>query len=114
MARERTDWAEDRTLLAAERTFAGWMRTGLTMIVVSLALEGLFGPVEPLWLPKSIATSFLLGAVAAFLIGWHEGRRTRLNLTAHGVEVQSSRSQTLLTMLMVAATGGTGVVLWLL
>ena len=28
LAESRTDFAEDRTVLANERTFAGWLRTG--------------------------------------------------------------------------------------
>lgn len=27
LAEKRTDWAEDRTVQANERTYAGWMRT---------------------------------------------------------------------------------------
>ncbi|TDL76034.1 DUF202 domain-containing protein [Palleronia sediminis] len=113
-AESRTDWAEDRTLLAAERTFAGWLRTGLTMIVVALGLQALFGPAEPSWLPKAVATGFLCAAAAAFWIGWRGAHRTRRNLDAHGCKAQSARSQTALTASLVLGVCAVAIVLWLL
>lgn len=64
LAQDRTDLAEDRTILAAERTFAGWMRTAYAAIGVGIAFHGLFGAMEPSWLPRAVATLFiLLGAI---------------------------------------------------
>lgn len=39
LARARTKWAEDRTVLANERTFSGWARTGLTSLAVALGFR---------------------------------------------------------------------------
>ena len=68
----RTDLAEDRTILANERTFAGWMRTSLGCIAIGIGFHALFGKMEPDWVPKAIATSFLL---LAPVIAWLAARR---------------------------------------
>jgi putative membrane protein len=59
----RTDLAEDRTILANERTFAGWMRTALAAIALCVGFHALFRAMEPDWLPRGIATAFLLLAI---------------------------------------------------
>jgi putative membrane protein len=62
------DLAEDRTILANERTFAGWMRTSLGCIAIAIGFHALFNKMEPSWLPRLIATAFLLlGAGIAWL-----------------------------------------------
>ena len=60
MADERTDWAEDRTIMANERAFSGWMRTGLAAVGIGLGFNALFGKLEPIWIPKAIATLFMV------------------------------------------------------
>ena len=57
----RTDLAEDRNIMAMERTFAGWMRTAFAAIGIGLGFRALFGEVEPPWLGKAIATAFIVG-----------------------------------------------------
>ena len=66
-ATQKTLLAEDRTLLANERTFAGWMRTGLAAIGVGVGFSALFQTIQPFWVPRSIASVFLLlGASIVF------------------------------------------------
>ncbi len=43
----RTDLAEDRTILANERTFAGWMRTALACVAIGVGFHALFPKLEP-------------------------------------------------------------------
>ena len=43
----RTNLAEDRTILANERTFAGWMRTSLAAIAIGVGFNALFARLEP-------------------------------------------------------------------
>lgn len=114
MARERTEWAEDRTRLAAERTFAGWLRTGLTIVVVAMGLQALFGPVQPTWLPKTIATVFLLGALTIFAAAWAEARASLRELDSHEAEAMSLWRITLLSGLLAVGTVAIGATLWLL
>lgn len=60
LAVERTHFAEDRTIMAMERTFAGWLRTSFAAIGIGLAFHVVFGAFEPPWLARAIATLFIL------------------------------------------------------
>ncbi|OCC24268.1 hypothetical protein MB02_06585 [Croceicoccus estronivorus] len=67
LAEARTDLAEDRTVQATERTFAGWLRTAFAAIGIGLAFRAVFGDFDPPWLARAIATLFvLLGAAIAY------------------------------------------------
>ena len=66
LAQRRTDLAEDRTILANERTYAGWMRTAFAAIGVGLGFRALFDEMHPPWLPRAIATLFMLIGIALF------------------------------------------------
>jgi putative membrane protein len=72
--RRRTDLAEDRTILASERTFAGWSRTSLGCIAIGIGFHALFNRMQPDWVPRTIASWFLL---LAALIVWLAARRLR-------------------------------------
>ena len=72
LAAERTDLAEDRTILANERTFAGWMRTGLACVGIGVGFHVLFDKLEPTWVPKAVATAFIVIGVFIF---WAAERR---------------------------------------
>ena len=67
LAESRIDLAEDRTVLANERTLGSWIRTGFAAIGIGLAFNALFQRMDPPWLPRGIATAFLLIAVAIFI-----------------------------------------------
>ncbi|QFU09717.1 hypothetical protein PARPLA_00720 [Rhodobacteraceae bacterium THAF1] len=112
LAQDRTDWAEDRTRLAAERTYAGWVRTGLTTVVVALALQAVFSVYEPKWVPKAIASAFLLAALVIFVAGWDEARRACRDLDTHDATAQPTWRLSILSLLLAFGTVGIGVVLW--
>ena len=84
LAEDRTDWAEDRTIMANERTFAGWLRTGLAAVGIGLGFNALFGKLEPLWVPKSIATLFMIIGIFIFWIAQRNGSAVQNRLDSHG------------------------------
>ena len=112
MAEDRTHWAEDRTILANERTFAGWMRTGMASVALAIGLKAVFGPFDPTWVPKSIATVFLGVALFIFWAARHQACTTTERLDQHQAQVQSRRHMTLLASFLGIATIGTGIILW--
>ncbi|WOI56780.1 DUF202 domain-containing protein [Palleronia sp. LCG004] len=114
LAQDRTDWAEDRTLLASERTFAGWIRTGLTSLVVAIGLQAVFGPAEPTWAPKAVASLFLAASLGIFIAAWVEARANRRAFEARTAEAQPMRRITALSALLSMATLLLCLVLWLL
>ncbi len=73
LAVERTELAEDRNIMAMERTFAGWMRTAFAAIGIGLAFRAVFGDFEPPWLARAIATLFIAAGAA---LAWSAQRRT--------------------------------------
>ena len=71
-APSQIELAEDRTILASERTFAGWVRTSLGCIAIGVGFHALFNRMQPEWIPRGIASLFL---VMAGIIVWLAARR---------------------------------------
>ncbi|MEO8455986.1 MAG: DUF202 domain-containing protein [Sphingomicrobium sp.] len=114
LARERTDFAEDRTVLANERTFAGWLRTGYAGIGIGLAFNALFGRVEPGWIAKLIATGFLLIAVMIFIGAERRSCAVFSRLETHKVQSVKLTSIRILAYASIAATLALIAAIWLL
>lgn len=112
LARDRTDLAEDRTILAHERSFAGWVRTGLAAVGIGLGFNALFRELEPEWVPKAIASVFLLVAVYVFLSAEQRARRMLGQLDAHSVIALKPMRIRLLSWLLSLATLGLIATIW--
>ena len=82
----RTDLAEDRTILANERTFAGWMRTSLACVAIGVGSQALFQKMEPSWVPRAIATAFLVLAIVVIVLAERRATAVMGPLSAHVVE----------------------------
>ena len=106
-AEERTDYAEDRTLLANERTFAGWGRTAFASIGLGLGFQAIFKSAEPTWVPKAVATLFIM---LGMLLIWLAERRARTVLSEHSqhhVKLASGR----VFKIMATSISGGGLIL---
>lgn len=114
LAEDRTDLAEDRTVLANERTFAGWLRTGFAAVGIALAFNALFVRLEPAWVPKAVATVFLLIAIMIFIAAERRACAVFSRLHAHKVVTVRTSSIGLITWLTVAATIALIAAIWLL
>lgn len=106
----RTDLAEDRTILANERTFAGWMRTSLASVAIGIGFHAIFPTMQPPWLPRAIATAFLLLAIAVVVLAERRAAAVMRRLSAHVIvssEVMNLRlfagSITLGSLALIAA-----------
>ncbi len=86
LAADRTDWAEDRTILALERTFAGWMRTAFAAIGIGLGFRALFGEFDPPWLARAIATLFIAIAIVFAIGAERRAYRSFERLSSHAVD----------------------------
>jgi putative membrane protein len=113
LAEERTDFAEDRTILANERTYAGWMRTGFASIAVGVGFN-LLTELEPVWVPKLIATAFLLIAIAIFIAAERRACAVIKRLHAHEVKTVKVGFLRLVTGAVIVATLALIASLWLL
>lgn len=113
-ARKRTDFAEDRTVFANERTFGSWMRTGFAAIGIGLGFHALFGRIEPLWLPRAIATAFLVIALIIFVAAERRACVVIRRLHTHQIETVKIAVVRLITIVTVAATLALIAALWFL
>ena len=68
-SQERPDYAEQRTLLANERTYAAWVRTGLTALAAGIAFERFIPGTIPGWSVRAIAVILILFGAACFWLG---------------------------------------------
>ncbi len=90
LAQDRTDYAEDRTLLANERTFSGWARTSMAAIGIGLGFHVLFGKLEPQWVPKAIATLFILLGIFLIFAAERRAKLLKERLDSHAVRPLTS------------------------
>ena len=82
----RTDLAEDRNIMAMERTFAGWMRTAFAAIGIGLGFRAVFGDFDPPWLAKAIATVFIVGGGWLAVTAERRACKTLARLDPHTFE----------------------------
>ena len=85
LAEDRTEWAHRRTLLAKERTFAGWVRTGLAAIAVGFGAAQLLVDLEPRWLVLSASMALVVLGASAIGMGFWSYRETLRRLEREGV-----------------------------
>jgi putative membrane protein len=114
LAEDRTDLAEDRTVLANERTFAGWLRTGFAAVGIGLGFQALFQMLEPEWIPKAIATAFLLLAIFIFVAAERRACRGLHRLHAHRIETVRIGNVRIITAAAICATLALIAAIWLL
>lgn len=108
----RTKWAEDRTILANERTFSAWMGTGLGAVGIAIGLKAVFGATDPTWVAKAVATMFLAVAIGIYWMAQRQACQTLERLSENDAKAQPARSFTRLATAMTVATIATGAVLW--
>ncbi len=112
LSAERTEYAEDRTLLANERTFASWMRTGYAAIGVGLGFQALFNRLQPEWLPRGIATIFFVSAILIFITAERRACTVLARLDTHAVKTAGHQQMRLLAYLSAAACAALTFVIW--
>jgi putative membrane protein len=111
---DRTGYALDRTVLANERTYAAWIRTGLTTLVAGLAVEKFMVDSMSGWAFQIIAVILIVYSMVAFIIAaW---RYNHLGLKLVHLDIKSIPSlvttgaSVLLVLCSILALSG----LWLL
>ncbi len=114
LAQERTDMAEDRTVMANERTFAGWFRTGFAAVGIGLGFHALFLRMEPPWVPRLIATSFLLVGIYLFISAERRACAVLARLHAHRAEPARNSHLRIITFISSAAVVALIAAIWLL
>ena len=111
-AQARTNWAEDRTIMANERTFSAWMGTGLGAVGVAIGLKAVFGAFEPTWAAKAVASLFLAFAILIYWAARRQACLTMERLQERDAEAMPTKNFTLFAVLLTIATLATGAILW--
>jgi len=109
----RTDLAEDRTILANERTFAGWMRTSLGCIAIGIGFHALFNKMGPSWLPRAIATGFLLLSVVLVVLAERRAAAVMGRLSAHVVRTARPMNLRVFTTMIALGAASLIAAIWL-
>jgi putative membrane protein len=86
LAEQRTDWAQERTLLAKQRTFGSWLRSGLSSVAVGFGAAEFLGDLEPQWLVKTASALLVVAGAVIFVIGFFGYRSTFHKLLEEGVQ----------------------------
>ena len=110
----RTELAEDRTLLANERTYAGWMRTALAAVGIGVAFHALFQKMEPDWVPRAIATVFLLVGIVVAVAAERRACAVKERMSETVVVSARSMNLKLITWTMAVATLALVAAIWLI
>ena len=108
----RTKWAEDRTILANERTFSAWMGTGLGAVGIAIGLKAVFGATDPTWVAKVVASLFLAVAIGIYWMAQRQACKTLERLNENDAKAQPAHNFTRLATAMTIATLATSAVLW--
>lgn len=110
----RTSLAEDRTILANERTFAGWMRTSLACIALGAGFHAFFQKLQPSWVPRAIATAFLLTAILVILLAERRAAAVSRRLSPHVVRIARPINLRLLASIIALGAAAFAAAIWLL
>jgi len=110
----RTDLAEDRTILANERTFAGWMRTSLACVAIGVGFHALFPKLQPPWVPRAIATAFLLLAILVIVSAERRATAVMRRLSAHVVVTAQGVNLRLFAAAICAGAAALIVTIWIM
>lgn len=110
----RIDLAEDRTILANERTFAGWVRTSLGCIAVGVGLHVLFLRMVPAWAPRAIATGFLLLAMAMVWLAVRRAGAVMRRLSPHVVAGARKMNLEMIAAAVSLGALALAIAIWLL
>ncbi|WP_153556283.1 YidH family protein [Roseimaritima sediminicola] len=98
------DSANDRTLMAEERTFSAWVRTGLTSMATGLGIVKLLPQAEASWAMKALGVVLIAVGGLAFAFGFAGYRRGRKHWSgAHGRAVPLWMLS-VFSVLLIAAT----------
>ena len=110
----RMDLAEDRTILASERTFAAWLRTALGCMALGIGSHALFNQMQPDWVPRLIATLFLLLAAAIAWLAVRRAAAVMRRLSPHVVASARKVNLELIASAISLCAAALSLAIWLL
>jgi putative membrane protein len=86
----------------------------MAAVGIGLGFNALFDALEPAWVPKAIATAFLLIAIFIFVSSERRSRRVTGRLEAHAIRELKPVKMRILTAALVFATAALIAAIWIL
>lgn len=90
------------------------MRTSLASLAIGVGFQALFSKMEPPWVPKGIATAFLLLAIIVIVLAERRAAAVMDRLSAHVVVTARAVNLRLLTAAVSMGALALIAALWLL
>lgn len=106
--------AQERTILANERTYSGWIRTALACEGVGLGFKAILHDARPDWLPRLVAAAFILTGIMLILFAHQRAQHILHKLEGSDTPILPPARLGFITAALVASSCGVGVVIWIL
>jgi len=90
------------------------MRTSLACIAIGLGFHVLFNKIEPSWIPRAIATAFLLLSVIVIVMAERRAAAVIQRLDSHAIETARRMNLRLFAGMIAAGACTFALVIWLL
>ncbi len=113
LAVDRSDWANERTLLAKERSYSAWIRTGLAALAAGIGIVHLLGDSPHTWLVLSLGSVLAAAGLVAPMLGFWSYRKSLKQLEQEGVRSLSIVVLTTFTLLIIVASVFAGILIFL-
>ncbi len=99
-----TTLAMQRNVMANERTFSAWLRTGLALVVAAIALPRIIHFVNWAWTLKLIGLIFLAIASTVFIVAYWRYEAESKKLMCAGAVMTPAWLIKILTILLMATS----------
>lgn len=90
LAEARTDLARQRNVLAMERTLSAWIRTGMALTAVALAMPKLIDLGRWMWVIRIVGIVLLLTAIAMYYTAYRRYVLASKKLSGQGIDMTST------------------------
>lgn len=104
LAVDRTDWAKVRTLLAKERSYTAWIRTGLAALAAGLGIAHLLKAYEPQWIVILLGFGLGVAGLMAPVLGFWSYRKSLKQLEEQGIRGVSLQVIGIFTSIVIIAS----------
>jgi len=111
---ETTRLAEDRTILANERTFSSRMGLALGNLALAVGLQAVFGETEPTWIAKLTASVFIGIAIFVAITGYQNSKKMLQRLNTYRSEPASTRGMLVVSTFIGLGAFAIGIILWMI
>ena len=90
------------------------MRTSLACVALGVGFHALFQKMDPAWLPRTIATGFLILGIAVIILAERRAAAVTRRLSAHVVKTADTHNLRFFAAMVSLGAGALVAAIWLL